>query len=773
MNHERSRMGFLFMLLLLCLVALLGCGGGGGNNGGGTPPPPPPPPPQNVTVTVNPPAGFTGFIGVTQTIQFTATVTGTTNTSVTWSVNTVPGGNSTVGTVNSSGQYSAPNQIPNPQKVTVTATSQADTTKSASTTVFVSRIPPSGAWQRSGPPGGTITVLVEDVSNPGTVYAGTDNAGNGGLWKSTDAGAHWTPIVTNTELDSGPAFDIAIPASGSGKVIYVCDDFGFSADGGATWTPITTPAGTRAMAVDPNNRAVIYLSAPGKGVLKSSDAGMTWALLPSSPVIGSTSVTATLHNPLAIDATQSSTIYYGTDHGMFVSKDSGAIWNPSTTGFAGFDTAIRDVAVKGPSVFALAGQGTSAVANLYQSTDHGTSWTPLASGLDGERIVPDPASSTTLYLYGLQIHAVYKSTDGGHTFNPSDSGMPSGSSGPLAVIGPSGILLPLTTSPTTFLATIGGVGIFRSQDAAASWGLSTQGVSAWFGDAVAFDPSVPSTIYLTATNGGGIFKSTDSGVTWGNLRHDNAHAIAIDPFNSAHLLAAATDEGLIESNDGGTSWHTITTLPPPPGGFAILNGITFHPNQQGTIFIPAQGGGVGVLKSTDGGATWNFAKSGLTTDQALSAVTVNPQNPSMLFLGTTSGIFKSTDSGNSWTLKTSIKTAMFSIDTKANPLAIYASGAKSTDLGETWQTVANAGIMVVDPSTPNSVFSVSVDLAAPRATLWSPDGGTTWFPFGSGLGQPNLTTGFGGGGVSIAPSSPQVLFVASTSNSVVRFVVGP
>lgn len=770
MNHERFPISFLLISLPFCLLAFVGCGGGGGNNGG----PPPNPTPQNVAVTVTPPAGFTGFIGVTQTIQFTATVTGTTNTSVTWAVNTVPGGNSSVGTVNSSGLYLAPNQVPNPQKVTITATSQADTTKSASTAVFVSRIPPSGTWQRSGPPGGTITVLAEDVSNPGTIYAGTDNAGNGGLWKSTDAGAHWAPLVTNTELDGGPAFDIAIPASGGGKVIYVCDDFGFSADGGVTWVPIATPAGTRAMAVDPNNRAVIYLSAPGKGVLKSQDAGMTWTLLPSSPVIASGSTTATLHNPLAIDATQSSTIYYGTDHGMFVSKDSGATWNPSNSGFAGSDTAIRDVAVKGSSVFALAGQDSSAVANLYQSTDHGTSWTPLASGLDGERIVPDSSSSTTLYLYGLQVHAVYRSTDSGHTFNPSDNGMPSGSSGSLVVIGPTGTLLPLTTSPNTFLATIGGVGIFRSQDAAASWALSTQGVSGWLGDAVAFDPMAPSTVYLTATNGGGIFKSIDSGTTWANLRHDNAHAIAIDPFNSAHLLVVTTDEGLIESNDGGTNWHTITTLPPPPGGSAILNGITFNPNQNGTIFISAQGGGVGVLKSTDGGSSWSFANTGLTTDQAISAVTVNPQNPSMLFLGTTNGVFKSTDSGNSWTLKTPIKTVMFSMDTKVNPPAIYVNGAKSTDLGETWQTITGAGIMVVDPSTPNSLFSVSVDLTAPRATLWSPDGGTTWFPFGSGLGQPNLTAGlFGGGGVTVAPSSPQVLFVASTSNSVVRLVVGP
>jgi hypothetical protein len=726
-----------------------------------------------VVVTVNPPQGFTGFVGITQTIQFNASVTGNTNQSVTWAVNTVAGGNSTVGTVNASGLYTAPNQIPNPQKVTVTATSQADTTKSASTSVFISRIPPSGAWQRSGPPGGTITVLAEDVSNPGTIYAGTDNAGNGGLWKSTDGGGTWAPLVTNTVLDSGPAFDIAVPASGGGKVIYVCDDFGFSSDGGATWTTVATGTQTRAMAVDPQNRLVIYLSAPGKGVFKSQDAGATWTFLASSPVITNGSTTAALHNPLAVDATQSNTVYYGTDHGMFVSPDGGATWNPSTNGFAGSDTAVRDVAVKGSTVFALAGASASVAVSLYESTNHGTSWTILSSSLDGERIVPDPASSTTLYLYGLAAHAVYKSTDGGHTFNPSDSGMPGGgSSSTVTVTGPSGVLIPVTTGPNTFLATIGGLGVFRSQDAAGSWTLSTKGISAWFGEVVAFDPATPTTVYLGAGNGGGIWKSTDSGVTWANLRQDSAHAIAVDPFNSLHILAAAFDEGLIQSQDGSATWQKVTNLPPPPGGSAVVIGITFHPTQNGTIFISAQSGGVGVLKSTDGGNSWNFANSGLTTDQVISAVTVNPQNSSMLFLGTQNGVFKSTDFGNSWTLKTPIKTPIFSIDAKVSPLAIYINGAKSIDLGETWQAVANSGVMIVDPSTPNSIFRVDFTLGAPQA-LWSPDGGVTWFPFGSGFGKPNLFAGFGGGGITIAPSSPQVLLVASSTNSVLRFVVGP
>src|SRR5262244_2706341 len=106
-----------------------------------------------------------------------------------------------------------------------------------------------------------------------------------------------------------------------GSILYICNGgFAVSEDGGTTWKQVATPASPHGMAVDPQDRAVIYLSAPGRGVLKSHDGGATWALLPGSPIITPTSISGVLHNPLHVDLTQSSTIYYGTDNGMFVSR---------------------------------------------------------------------------------------------------------------------------------------------------------------------------------------------------------------------------------------------------------------------------------------------------------------------------------------------------------------------------------------------------------------------------------------------------------------------
>lgn len=112
-------------ILLIFVVPFLGCGSTGSSR-------PNPPPPVNVTITIDPAPG-TLFLGQTQ--QFTSTVTGTTNTLVTWSVNGIIGGNSAVGIISTSVLYTAAQILLNPASITIMASSQADSTKSATAAV--------------------------------------------------------------------------------------------------------------------------------------------------------------------------------------------------------------------------------------------------------------------------------------------------------------------------------------------------------------------------------------------------------------------------------------------------------------------------------------------------------------------------------------------------------------------------------------------------------------------------------------------------------------
>src|ERR1700682_5522749 len=121
----RNRRGVVFAAFVpLLFFSLSGCGGSGSV------------PPQQVLVNVSVfPSQATVTAGATQT--FFASVTGTANHIVTWKVNGAIGGGAASGTIDSTGLYTAPNTIPSPAVVTVSALSQADPAKSGAASITI------------------------------------------------------------------------------------------------------------------------------------------------------------------------------------------------------------------------------------------------------------------------------------------------------------------------------------------------------------------------------------------------------------------------------------------------------------------------------------------------------------------------------------------------------------------------------------------------------------------------------------------------------------
>jgi hypothetical protein len=115
----------ILLTLIACLQA--GCADVSGSHAS---PPPNTSGPIQVSVAPNP-----ANVRAGSSQQFTAAVTGTSNTAVTWSVNNVAGGNSANGTVSSSGNYTAPASLPNPNVITIQATSAADSSAGGSSNV--------------------------------------------------------------------------------------------------------------------------------------------------------------------------------------------------------------------------------------------------------------------------------------------------------------------------------------------------------------------------------------------------------------------------------------------------------------------------------------------------------------------------------------------------------------------------------------------------------------------------------------------------------------
>jgi hypothetical protein len=119
-----SDLSYLFLVLpFLLAIFLISCGGLASSD---------PPPPVIVTVS---PASAQPFTSTP--VQFTATVHNAGSSAVNWQLNTIAGGNTTVGAISPSGLYTAPDQVPTPPTVMVTAVLQSDPTKTASSNVTI------------------------------------------------------------------------------------------------------------------------------------------------------------------------------------------------------------------------------------------------------------------------------------------------------------------------------------------------------------------------------------------------------------------------------------------------------------------------------------------------------------------------------------------------------------------------------------------------------------------------------------------------------------
>ena len=162
--------------------------------------------PPPITVTISP---TTATLAASTSQQFSATVTGSSNTGVTWSVDGVAGGNTTVGTVNSSGLYTAP---PSAGGHSVTATSVADSTKSASAAVAVISLtlaPPSATLAPFGTAQFTASVQGTDDNAVAWSVDGTAG-GNNTVGTVTTSGFYTAPSATGTHTVT--ATSVALPS---------------------------------------------------------------------------------------------------------------------------------------------------------------------------------------------------------------------------------------------------------------------------------------------------------------------------------------------------------------------------------------------------------------------------------------------------------------------------------------------------------------------------------------------------------------------------------
>ncbi len=276
-----------------------------------------------------------------------------------------------------------------------------------------------------------------------------------------------------------------------------------------------------------------------------------------------------------------------------------------------------------------------------------------------------------------------------------------------------------------------GGGVWKSDDGGYSWEdvFSKEPVAAI--GAVAIDPTNDDVVYVgtgeanprnDVSYGNGIYKTTDGGKTWLHLGLDGTRHISrilIDPQNPNVVLVGAlgsvtrdsTDRGVYRSTDGGKTW-TRTLYVGPQSGISDMAMDPKHPNvvyagvwqvRRKPWELISGGPQDGLYKSTDGGITWmklegHGLPSGLMGRIGLA---VAPSNPNVVYAMIQSKeglLWRSDDGGATWKMMTDntlVDQRPFyfthvAVD-PANPYKVYAVSellSVSTDGGKTFKPIA-------------------------------------------------------------------------------------
>ena len=366
-------------------------------------------------------------------------------------------------------------------------------------------------WRLLGPfRGGRVAAATGVPGRPHEFYFG---AVNGGVWKTIDGGRIWTPIFDAQPVASIGAIAVAPSAV---NTIYVGtgestprDSMGFgngmykSTDAGRTWLHIglgdTQHIGK--IAVDPHNPNVLFVAAMGhfyapnteRGVFRSVDGGRSWQkVLYKNEHVGAVEV--------VIDPSNSKVIYAG-------------LWNS-----------------RRPPWFTYAptnGPG----GGIYKSTDGGTTWKQLTTGLPAAGI-----GRTGIAVAPTNPRRVYAVVD---CLVPESQ---SGTEPPLGTPPPP----PGTPQP-------GRGGVFRSDNGGESWTRMSNDAAlwgrGWYFSKVTVDPRNADRVYVPNV---AVNRSSDGGKTWEVLRGspggDDYHQAWISPTDSSSMIVASDQGAIITRN---------------------------------------------------------------------------------------------------------------------------------------------------------------------------------------------------------------------------------
>src|SRR5215813_9439438 len=465
--------------------------------------------------------------------------------------------------------------------------------------------------------------------------------------------------------------------------------------------------------------------------------------------------------------------------------------------------ALARISISFALILTAALPSTASAQQVDPSLYSGLRWRMIGPFRGGRsNAVSGIQGQPNVYYFGSVGGGVWKSTNGGETWEPIFDSQPIASIGALAIAASDPNVIYVGTGEADFRSDLTyGNGMYKSSDGGKTWShigmTDSRHIARIF-----VDPRDPNTVLVAALGHAygpnaerGIFRSTDGGAHWQKVlyKDENVGAIdlAADPDNPQTIYAAllhdqrppwsiyapTTNSGVIyKSADGGATWKQISGGGLPGGdwgrvGLAVSKGTR---GQRVYALIDTKDGG--LFRSDDAGQTWVLAGADPRIRGRLwyfGEVVADPKDPDTVYLPNVS-IYRSTDAGKTFT---AIKGAPGGDDYHAmwidpsNPQRIFFGSDQgvgvSVDGGKSWsswfnQPTAQFYHVAVDNQFPYHVYGAQQDSGSVDTSSRGNDGSITfrdWHPSGAGES----------GYIAPDPTDPNITYGGSTGGELFRY----
>jgi photosystem II stability/assembly factor-like uncharacterized protein len=604
-------------------------------------------------------------------------------------------------------------------------------------------IPPQWRWERAeaGLPRQAIFLAVAaDPLDPTHLWGGY--YASGGLATSHDGGQTWTTGAEGLAADN-PVFDLLPRLTSVGNETEVQlwaatrDGLLLSTDAGTSWQPVTTglpPVTAFALAIDAEGR--LYVGLDEGGVYAQTHDGTGW-----EPLTDAGSPLASVGAISLAVSPDGQYLFTGTSgQGVFASQDGGQTWvntypgryatniavNPTNPNQA--VASLREQTVE-DDVLARLLEDLSTRDRLVRTLDAGQSWHTLSLVWAQDEVTSLLWRADGTLGAGISKGQLFRSLDGGDTWQQGGAGLPVGGVLDLAVAG-------LANDPIKLLAATW-TGLYASDDGGQNWTNLAPAVG------------VPNAHALLSTETGvllgtrtGLFRWQPDTRSWTALTDDlpsGVTSLAADPVDKQRLYVGTGGDGVYRSDDDGASWQRLPLIVGVPD-------LVVDPKDAHHLYLLAAW--ERVYESQDGGQTWYARWQGLGDVIETVSLAIDPLEP-IAYVGTEAGLYRSRQD-EIWQLVALelLDQSILTLLPQTVPTAFWndsilyigtTRGAyRSFDNGHTVQGPAdNPGwghgleevsvtAFLADPDEPRLLYAGT----AYKGVYQSVDGGETWQPIG-------------------------------------------